>query len=219
MDISSWLASNGTAYIAYIGNALAVAGILVAVVFYFLQRVPKTLDYAVLNYAPLLPQEAELGQHVSLSVRGQTMDDPYRMTVRLLNSGGRAIMSQDFPEPIEISWLGAEAVVAYVNDPLRAELVQQPNYARGRSAVSVRPLLLNPHEWVDVNFILTGEAAQVSARGSFADQSRDMRSIAGSGLGPDAPARAVSKRLAYQVQIWGSIASLVGLVITLDAWR
>src|SRR5687767_7440604 len=90
-----------------VGTALGILGIVVGIAVALWQRQPKTLDYEVRNRLPLLSPHAQaasqrLAAPLTLMYGNEAIENPYLLTVRIKNTGKRAISADDYAEAIFI---------------------------------------------------------------------------------------------------------------------
>src|SRR5687767_9755379 len=113
----AWLAEH---WDFVVGTALGILGIATGIAIAFWQRQPKTLDYYVRNVLPLHSPHAKAasrGLSAPLVMRhgDEYVEDPYLLTVRIINSGKRAIVDDDYVEPITIKCSGKEPFDGFVS--------------------------------------------------------------------------------------------------------
>ncbi len=82
-------------------------GVLVAVGQVFWQHQPKTLDYEVRNKLPLLAPQAHkasrgLSAPLNLYYGDELVGSPYLLTIRIRNSGKKAVEKKDYADPITL---------------------------------------------------------------------------------------------------------------------
>jgi hypothetical protein len=88
---------------------------------------------------------------------GKPVNDPNIIVVRLGNTGKRAILAADFPDPIRLDFGSARVLIIQrmerSHPRIRATYQKDP---RDASIVMLKPQLLNRREWFDLKFVTDG---------------------------------------------------------------
>ncbi len=165
-----------------------VIGGLIALVVYWRQHRPKTLDYQIVNNIPILANRSgEIADKLNVTYDSFQVKDPRIITVRIVNTGKRSIMPSDYEGRVRITFeqyvLIDGSISSAANDDIKTKLFFVG--AKGEllsgpprfSAMSLEFGLLNPGEWVELLLISDGDPGEISVTARFADQARQMRAL------------------------------------------
>ena len=109
----------------------------------------KRLEYVVVYKqrilsSMLVPSRRFAGE-LEVVLNGETVDDPVIVSVRMVNTGDRAILSTDFHEPLAVQLLGSQRIVsATVTSSRPSDLKPQLSVDDDQSRVVISPTLINP---------------------------------------------------------------------------
>lgn len=180
LDGGTWLSVG-------IGSAVTLA---VALVIYFLQKTPKTLDYAEYDVQPLGTGDEEVHPGLRLDVtwtdssegeeaaKSRTLEHARVQHYRVQNTGKRAIRADDFQTPITITARDCRFVDGSVRATSRPGVCPLGKFqppVLGEGALLVTPALLNPGDWIDLSVLVDGSTAQLDISTWIVDESREMR--------------------------------------------
>ena len=182
MDVTTWLSNYWQFLFA---TVLAVIGIGVSVYLALRDRERKTLDFHVASDVHLLSAHARrLGSSLRLEFAGLEVVDPRILTIRIRNSGTRAIVSDDYETPICIEYEKNPpidvSVVACAPDSGLSNLKEDPEVRPASAHVAYLPSLMNAGEWFDVQLLSDGPHGEIRVTARFANQDRPMRDLADS---------------------------------------
>lgn len=165
-----------------VGTVIGIAGVWVALA----QRNPKTLDYSVLSNVPILRDRTErINSELEINYRDTQLKDPRLVIVRIANTGRRAVEQNDYVEPITVQYehnppLGfTEAEGSspnIVGDDIGLVTASDSAFV---SRVEVRPKLLNPRDWFDLQLLSDGDPGKIGVHARFSDQRRAMQDFEG----------------------------------------
>lgn len=199
----------------WFGVTSVIIGSVLSLFFYLRQRQPKTLDYEVVSSLHLLNGKAAHNWMQRLHVRFDNVDvsSPVLVTVRIVNTGKRAVVRDDFVDPIRLGFGGRPFLDVQVTDASSDDLRDQAITMQGIAAhiqVCFSPQLMNAGDWFEVVVLLDGvpDAPTVSSR--FADQTRPMRATPVDRL---APAFAEALRAAAPLSMPGVPRSLIDSIL------
>jgi len=165
---------------AVVGYVLGVLGILATIVAYFRAKVVKTVDYDPILSSSLIPTLTS-APDVEVRVDGDVVEKPGVCVVRILNSGRTAVDGHEWQGPLRIA-LDADFRKVSVADRSSPEVALSPHWAyesgSKREANITNVGLLNPGEWLDLQFITEEVATKVECRARFTGQTRPMREYA-----------------------------------------
>jgi hypothetical protein len=149
-------------------------------------------------------------------------EDPRIVTLRVRNTGKKAITEEDFAagQPIMIVNQGAETADVQITDKspeLRDDTIdiavdyeQEPD-SRDLGKITLLPKLVNPGEWFDVQILYSSFARNLSVTARFADQRRPMRRL-------DVEYTAASRGYDIFMLIWSSIVVGMGFGVGLKTY-
>lgn len=174
----NWLATNWQFL------ASVVITVVIAFGIYYLQRQPKTLDYEVRTKVPLLSPAAAaatsgLSQPIKLLHGDAVVSEPYLITLRIRNTGKRAVERADYVEPIVIRGAHRQPFDGFLSAARPKGLKVTDGCPLFESdTLELRPIappLLNKGDWFDLQLLFNGNPGLVRATSRFKDQSRPMR--------------------------------------------
>jgi hypothetical protein len=174
-DIGGWLADNW----------FALAGVLVGLLGGWLialwQREPKRLDFEIVNSVAILTPHAEMIRgSLQVLYDDVPLNDPHIVTIRIVNTGKRAVVRDDFVQPIEIEYENNAPFDGNVVEESHEGLFQPESIfgEDGESVIpSMLPELMNPGDFFAVQLLSDGGPGLIDVRCRFADQARAMRRI------------------------------------------
>jgi hypothetical protein len=172
--VLDWLGENSEFVIT---SALALASTIVALAIPVWQRKPKQLDYAILG-GPKPTSKKYLDGFGSL----RRLSDPHIATVRILNTGKRAVEGSHYVKPIRINCeanLPVHASIAAESFPEIVDPVPPEWTNLSGQTPSLKPPLMNVDDWFDVLLLSDGPPGRIRVTSRFVDQSRGMRRVAG----------------------------------------
>ncbi|MGY1806345.1 hypothetical protein ACI8AF_03165 [Blastococcus sp. SYSU D00669] len=161
------------------GLAIGLLGIVVTVAIGLWQYQPKRLSYEVIEKVRLIANEATTAARgfshpLTVYYGTRQLTDPYLLTVRIKNSGKRGIAASDYQGSIAIAGKNQQPLDGFVSDS-RPEDLDPTNgqvlYAGG-SMQPLKPPMLNPGEWFDLQFISDGDPGEVVAKARFLDSGK-----------------------------------------------
>lgn len=178
-----WLAENWAPVGAL---ALSLFGIAVSLGIAWWQRRPKQLDYAVVSSAGLQPDAERMRTPLKIDYNGVCVRSPWLATIRIGNTGRRAILAGDFVEPIRVRYERNAPFDGYVTAASRDGLWPEgssiwpadPESPVGNpdGVVEIQPVLMNPGEWFELQLLSDGSPGRIALTAVFPDQARPMRS-------------------------------------------
>jgi len=111
-----------------------------------------------------------LAGELEVVLNGETVDDPVIVSVRMGNTGDRAILSSDFHEPLTVQLLGSQRIVsATVTSSRPSDLKPQLSVDDDESRVVISPTLINPGDLIELQVIASGPVRDVALQGRVAD--------------------------------------------------
>jgi hypothetical protein len=158
--------------LTWIGVAFTIVAAGIAWITYRSQRNIKRLEYVVVYKqrilsSRLVPSRRFAGE-LEVVLDGETVDDPVIVSVRMVNTGDRAILSTDFHEPLAVQLLGSQRIVsATVTSSRPSDL--RPQLSVDESRVVISPTLINPGDLIELQVIASGPVRDVAMQGRVAD--------------------------------------------------
>lgn len=161
---------------------IGLVAIIVAVVIYILQKENKVISYMVVSNSGVVP--SKLQRHLDVTYRGKAVKDASVILVRLLATGNKPISTDDFETPITLTFTGSTEVISALTTQTRPADVNPELVIKGHE-VSITPLLLNRHDLIELQLLLSGHATDVKlsgriSGGSFRQLGESARGVNGS---------------------------------------
>lgn len=138
--------------ITSIWQILPALAILVPLILYFKTRKIKSLSYLIVTKESLLTVDEKLKQKITVLYENKPIENISLIIIRLLNTGNEPIKSNEFEDPITMSFspnfcvLGAELIDA--NPPTINAKIKFEN-----NDVFIEPLLLNKKDSITIKVI------------------------------------------------------------------
>lgn len=171
--LGNWLSDNAD---WLTGTVVGAIGIAVALLIYFWQRKPKTLDYSVVSNVPLVSHAAGMVGNLEVVYNRQSVKDPRLLVVRIKNTGKVAIVGEDYVEGPSIHFGSpVEVIDAFQVGGSSPNMVQLIAVGHGHGPVEPEVGLLNSGEYFDLQMLLDGDPGDVTASARFKDQNRPMQ--------------------------------------------
>jgi hypothetical protein len=155
----------GASLDSWVTWALAAGGPLVSYLIYRRQRGRKQLEFVVLRSGTILP--GGIGTRLSVSYNEIPVPEPAIITIRLVNTGDKAITLSDFHTPLAVVLREAAVVAASVAATRPVDLEPQLDESGGK--VSISPLLLNPADLIELELLTSRAPSSVTVEGRIAD--------------------------------------------------
>lgn len=165
-----------------VGTLIALLGIAFGLVVYILQRQPKRMDYELWTNLPFVPPSvAALDNKLQVLYGNQIVNEPRIVSIRIKNTGKRAIKADDLATPVTIRYGGRRIVSASITnrypEGLWNEIMEYEPDDHVRNVLRIRMGLFNPGDWFDVQLVCEGPGSQVEVECRFADQQSPMRNV------------------------------------------
>ncbi|MFI2837549.1 hypothetical protein [Mycolicibacterium sp. PDY-3] len=159
----TWIEQNGWVLDLSIGFVGIAVGALVTVLTYLKSRERRILDYRVENRLDIIPSATSKHTELKVTYNGVVLDQPRIMTMRIMNSGNRAVVREEFVDPI--SFVEGEedpSLVKFVEgvivEGLPPEIVGDVLVeVDGRKVMRIAPKLMNPKDYFIVQLTYEGE--------------------------------------------------------------
>jgi hypothetical protein len=148
----------------FVGATLALVGIAVSVVLYYLQRRRKALSYDVVSRTPLMSVKEEVQGRVQILFDGTPVSAAHMVVIRVTNSGNVPIVPSDFLRPLKFGF--GETVQI-----LSAEIMEtspsnvEASLESDSKAVVLTPVLLNAGDTVTFKVLLAQFAGKIEVDG------------------------------------------------------
>jgi len=129
--------------------------VVVSIFIYYKSRKTKKLSYKIITDEPLLTVDEELQGKIKVLYENNPIEDISLLIIKFLNNGNEPIKSDDFEEPVTISF-GPNVGV------LSTELTNaNPSTIKARlnsenDKIIIEPLLLNKGDSITIKMLLTG---------------------------------------------------------------
>jgi len=139
----------------FVGVAVAVLALIVAVAALLLQARRKSLSVTIRGFSPILASSppATIGNDLVVTYKGQIVTELSVLQVVITNDGGKAITTDDFESPISVFFKGdAKILKAEVTSVIPRELA--PVVSHASEGITISPLLLNPSDTFSISVLL-----------------------------------------------------------------
>ena len=156
-----------------------VLAIVVALVIAYLQRRSKRLGWGLQFDVPLISGNPDTGGDSKLEVswEGERLNRPRFISLRLMNNGRREIRIDDWSTPLTITIRGATIRSALTDAWSKGVLDRTEELEIEGSAAILKPLLLNPRDWVELSLIVDGASeSHVTVEARVAGETRPISS-------------------------------------------
>jgi hypothetical protein len=147
--VSSWLD------VSNIWQIFPALTLVASLIIYYKSRKTKKLSYKIITNEPLLTVDEELQGKVKVLYENNPLEDISLLIIKFLNNGNEPIKSDDFEEPVTMSFSPNVGV-------LSTELINaNPSTIRARlnsekDKIIIEPLLLNKGDSITIKMLLTG---------------------------------------------------------------
>jgi hypothetical protein len=207
----------------------AIVSLVLSVLFYRLQKMPKTLDYAIHSIldlsaktSPYLQAHMVVMWHENQRVEAHPLKDPRIVDYRIRNTGKRAIDADDFKNPIEVKTSEGSVVDVLVTRVSHEGVLRLGSILSSSHEVGVfTPTLMNPGDWIDIQVITEGCPEPPELTAWIREESRSMQKRQGV---LDPPLREVLKRRWTQPAselmsiVFGVVSAITAIVTLLLAF-
>ncbi|WP_147437326.1 hypothetical protein [Micromonospora musae] len=151
---------------AVISAIIGAAALLVAYLTYLRQRNKTGLEYLVVGNTRVVPRATPTDLEVTY--KGSVVPDASVVVVRIVNTGDKAILPEDFRSPLAIKLHGANRVVSALTTKTRP-VDLGPAVSAEENCCLIQPLLINPTDMIQVQLLASGLAANVALEGRIAN--------------------------------------------------
>jgi hypothetical protein len=151
-----------------------------------------------------------LAKDLRVIYKDQSIDDPYLLVVRLINTGNKDILEEHFAHPVKIE-LGAPAKVISpeIAKTIPDDMDPPPQVEKQGNTVLLAPMLFNRGDWIAISILTDGEPGErrVITRIAGGTQPRVFKQAKQSLAEPLAPMAGVAVAL-IGIGILGSLLSM-----------
>jgi hypothetical protein len=154
----------------WIGVGLTSLALLVGYVTYRVQRARRRIEFAVVSSQGLAADKGIDELEVRWS--GRTMSDPHILVVRVVNTGDRAVVPEDFESNLTLAVHGSASVLNASLSSSRPRSLK-PAITLREGEIHVLPLLFNAGDMFELQILLDGAPSKVSMAGRI----REVRHI------------------------------------------
>lgn len=169
-DLGKWLGDQA-------GNILSfVGGIVVSALFYWISLRPKRFGWQLISSNGIVSAK---GRSLPLKVvyDGQEVSSPNIIVMKIGNAGKSEITAEDYDGPVRIQFnkssLLACDVSGRLNEQITASVLKDTS-----SSVVVEPTLLNPGEWIILQFVTDGPLEIPTVHARVAGQTSPVNDVA-----------------------------------------
>ena len=164
MDLSFWL-----------GLASIVVSIVLFILgFVFVRRSKKTLEYNVLSNAAIISSvHQDLGEPLTITLKdGQPAEKARLLMVKLTNVGNTAVKPGDYDELVQFTFDADVVIRGGIHETFPSDRFTpaqaKDNIELGSNFIKLKPLLLNPLEWIQMKFLIR-DKSEMHIRGHIAE--------------------------------------------------
>lgn len=140
----------------FVGAIFALLALPAAFWIHLHQRERKEIAYGILSSRRLISLSSELRGRVEITLDGKTVKDVHLLVIGIKNSGNTPIIESDFVHPPSVrASKGTEFISAEITKHLPSNL--QPTLTLYSDQLEVRPLLLNPGDYISIQALASGQ--------------------------------------------------------------
>jgi hypothetical protein len=147
-----------------------VVGTLVNWYFYRRAEKPKRLGWEVMSKSRIINAWGNQRANLNVVYRGQDVENPNILVLRIGNVGKSAIRTLDLPEPITITLHSAELlatkIVASSHPDIDANLHVSPSHP---NVIELKSELFNKGEWIEIQIVTDGSLSDPIVHARIAD--------------------------------------------------
>jgi hypothetical protein len=154
--------------LSWLGVVIAIVVGVIAWFTYRSQRNLKRFEYVVVYRQRILFVPSSLAGKLEVVLNGETVKDPVIVSVRMVNTGDRAILSSDFHEPLALQLHGSQRILSATVTSSRPSDFK-PQLSIDESRVVISPTLINPGDLIELQVIASGPVRDVALQGRVAD--------------------------------------------------
>jgi hypothetical protein len=150
----------------WIGVVIGVAALVFAVLGYLNRLAHARIEYVVTVSRRILP--GRVADDLEVAHRGVVLADPALSVVRIVNTGDRAIRTEDFETPLSVTFGAVRELVSASWSATRPEDLR-PGIGIDSNRVSIAPNVINPGDMLELQVLSAGPPSGVSLAGRVAD--------------------------------------------------
>jgi hypothetical protein len=176
LDIMGWFDANA-GWIGFAGLVAAIVFGLLAIFFWLRPHRSKMLGcerisgYSLVQVAANQPDKHPL----KLVYGSNEVTAPYISVLRVGNMGSEEVRADDFDIPITIEFTKGELLAYGVIDKSKPEIEPIFTLDTGHpNRITLKPLLLNGHEWVDIQCVSDGNPGAPEVQSRVAGETKSM---------------------------------------------
>ena len=139
----------------FIGAALTLMTIIVAILLYWLQRRRKALSYEIVTSTPLLSVEEEIKGRVQILFDNKPIKDVHLIVVRIINSGNLPIVSADYEFPVSLSFGENSQILSCEVSETNPNSLQVTFNNIENTKVVLTPVLLNSGDAIALKMLVS----------------------------------------------------------------
>lgn len=173
--IKNWFQANDW-WLSSSGWLIGVIGVVLAVVAWVRPYRSKMLAWDVISNTPIAAVPTGAGHELEITYSGRPVKSAHLLVVRLQNTGREAVEVDDYAQLVRFEFSDRSELLTHnvvgESAPLDPTFRVDTQHPR---RVELNPLLLNPGDWLDVQFVTDGPGAVPSATTRIANQTRELR--------------------------------------------
>jgi hypothetical protein len=152
--------------LSWVGVLVGAAALIVAYFTYRSQRGKTRLEFVVVSNARVVP--ATISTKLEVTYNDSAVPDASVAIIRLVNTGDKAIVAEDFSTDLIVRLDGAEEVVSASSTQTRPVDLDPELNVRG-NRVLITPLLINPGDMMELQMLASGLASLITIEGRIAN--------------------------------------------------
>lgn len=158
-----------------LGNLIGLAGLVTGFIFFWLSRKPKRLGWEIISSTALVSFK---GRSLPLKVvfDGEDVYSPNIVVLRLGNAGKKEIRSEDFDGPVRVSFDKGRLLATSVSNTSVEGITYDLDTSQ-ENEIRIEPKLLNPREWLDIQFVTDGPLEEPRVFARVAGQLNDIQDV------------------------------------------
>ncbi len=155
-----------TNVVSWVGVLVGAAALIVAYLTYRSQRGKTRLEFVVVSNARVVP--ATISANLEVTYNDSTVPDASVTIIRLVNTGDKAILAEDFSTDLMVRLDDAQEVVSASATKTRP-VDLDPELKVDGNRVLITPLLINPGDMIELQLLASGFASLITIEGRVAN--------------------------------------------------
>ena len=158
-----------TNVVSWVGVLVGAAALVIAYLTYRSQRGKTRLEFVVVSSARVVPET--ISAKLQVTYNDAAVPDASVAIIRLVNTGDKAILAEDFSTDLTVRLDGAHEVVSASATKTRP-VDLNPKLRLDANRVLMTPLLINPGDMIELQLLASGLASRITIEGRVANVRR-----------------------------------------------